>query len=193
MPLLEHLGWCVVQFSHVCGVAHADSCTVVGRQKAMSKTWKRVAIEAVATTRVRGAPDKGEVGFERGAELELYSERRGWYKGYVLPERKHGIIPGKAIHITVEHDTLDIEPPADDEEQEEQAAAPVKASPAKKPVAVAKKPAPAADFDDLLDELGDDEPPPPVVKKVASKVAPAPTNKSPVKPPPPVVRECTIV
>lgn len=154
-----------------------------------SKTWKRVAIEAVATTRVRGAPEKGEIGFERGAELELFAERRGWYKGYVLPDRKHGIIPGKALHITVEHDELDIEPPAENEPEEEREAAPVKAVATKKTAAVAapaKKPAPLASFDDLLDELADD-PPPPISSKPTKQVVAAKKPAAKMAPPP-VVR-----
>jgi hypothetical protein len=74
----------------------------------MSKQWHPVACEAVATYSFKGNVERKEVGFKKGCRLELYEERRGWYRGYVLPRRTHGLIPGNHISITATHGNVDL-------------------------------------------------------------------------------------
>ncbi len=97
------------------------SCDIVTRPALpagdASKTQKKLALHCVAhhivaaTHKFKGNAEREEVSFEKGAKIEVYEERRGWYRGYVLPDRAHGLIPGNHIKIVAEHEEMDIYPP----------------------------------------------------------------------------------
>lgn len=73
-----------------------------------------LCIAATATHRFKGNAERDEASFDKGAKLELYEERKGWYRGYVLPARTHGLIPGNHLQITATHDALDILAPGEE-------------------------------------------------------------------------------
>jgi hypothetical protein len=91
--------------------------TVLCKQMA-DKKWTPVSLLATATHRFKGNAEKGELKFEKvcanrfvacccasfqsvhekGAELELFEERRGWYRGCVVgQEDERGLVPSNHI------------------------------------------------------------------------------------------------
>lgn len=61
------------------------------------KKWVPCSLLATATHRFKANTEKGELKFEKGAELELFEERSGWFRGCVVGQDERGLIPSNHI------------------------------------------------------------------------------------------------
>ena len=77
----------------------------------MTSEWSQIACDAVAKQRYR-AKREDELTVDRGEELLLFAKRKNYYKAFLADDKSRwGVVPGSHIHITFEHEELDIEVP----------------------------------------------------------------------------------